>query len=366
MRFSHPWIASPDLATVNGATNRHTQPAPPQGRLPDTTRRVEPDIFNDTPPALERTEHCASEPETDHPTVQRHPSWRLPGLLTFLIVSMLTASSVQLTSQMWQWHPILGAIFAMLLCGITGTLLTILWREWQQWRQLRKVTSWQNQGDQLLDRESYGHAYPLLRRLLHFYRGRSDLRLGLESFQREVDDDMEDAEQVALFSARVLSQIDGQAYPVVLRHASGSALLATVTPLLWLDALLFIWRSLNMIQEIAALYGLRLSKLNAALLLKDNLGSLLGAGAADLAAHGITQQVTDSLTAVLAARAGQGVANGLYMARIGLESMHACRPLPFLDDEQPSLARIAKALQQEVKNGLTSTAQKFFGGETKK
>ncbi|MBF0184097.1 MAG: DUF697 domain-containing protein [Magnetococcales bacterium] len=366
MRFSHPWIAPPQLAAVNGAASRTVHSTESVQRTEkQASERVEPDIFNDASPAATSRQSALpeEEPMAAAPLARQHSSSGLIGLLTFLFVSMLTWSCTQFVSQLWQWQPVVGFIFSVLLVAVTGTVLTLAVQEWRHWRRLARLVAWRQQGDRLLDQESYGHAYKLLRRILHFYRKRPDLQAASLRFQQEVDDEMEDAEQVALFSSLILTQIDHQAYTVVRRHATTTTLVSATTPILWLDALFFLWRSVSMVQEVAALYGIPLGRFGAFLLLRRHLHLLLGAGAADLAAEGIASSVGDSITAVLAARAGQGVANGLFLARIGLQTMHICRPLPFLDEEQPSLTRIAKALQQEIKNGVTQTAQKWFAGE---
>ncbi|WP_130472150.1 DUF697 domain-containing protein, partial [Candidatus Magnetaquicoccus inordinatus] len=258
MRFTHPWIASPELATVPAPSCRNSQPSTPMGETAGSRgkQRVEPDIFTDAPQKEENAPLRSSSATATAIQPKSHKQ-HLRGwltVLTFMVVSMLTGSSVHFLVQMWQWQPLVGFLFAVLFSAVVGTLLTVVWREWRQWRQLRTVAEWQMRAEQLLDQESYGQAYSLLRRLLHFYRQRSDLRLGLESFQRLVDDDMEDAEQVVLFSEEVLTLIDKQAYQTVVRHASGTAMLSAVSPMLWLDGLLFLWRSLSLLQEIAALY----------------------------------------------------------------------------------------------------------------
>ena len=51
-----------------------------------------------------------------------------------------------------------------------------------------------------------------------------------------------------------------------------------------------------------------------------------------------------TVLSVLSARAGQGVVNGLLAARLGLSAMQLCRPLPFTEEEMPSLTR----LRQEI------------------
>ena len=50
------------------------------------------------------------------------------------------------------------------------------------------------------------------------------------------------------------------------------------------------------------------------------------------------------LLAMLSARAGQGAGNALLHARLGIEAIRQCRPLPFMAEEPPRLANVRKAL----------------------
>ncbi|WP_426416611.1 DUF697 domain-containing protein [Aestuariirhabdus sp. LZHN29] len=49
---------------------------------------------------------------------------------------------------------------------------------------------------------------------------------------------------------------------------------------------------------------------------------------------------------------GQGMAAGVLTGRLGLQAMKLCRPLPFIDDEEPAMANIRRQL-------LTQSGQLF-------
>ena len=52
----------------------------------------------------------------------------------------------------------------------------------------------------------------------------------------------------------------------------------------------------------------------------------------------------DAATLSASARAGQGAGNALLHARLGIEAIRQCRPLPFMAEEPPRLANVRKAL----------------------
>jgi putative membrane protein len=68
------------------------------------------------------------------------------------------------------------------------------------------------------------------------------------------------------------------------------------------------------------------------------------AGVADVVTHAAVEHVGAGLLALLSARAGQGAGNSLLHARLGIEAMRQCRPLPFMAEEPPRLASVRKAL----------------------
>ena len=72
--------------------------------------------------------------------------------------------------------------------------------------------------------------------------------------------------------------------------------------------------------------------------------NVLVAGIGELASDAAVEAVGASLLSVLSAKAGQGMVNGLLAAKLGLSAMQLCRPLPFKEDELPSLKRLRAEL----------------------
>ena len=56
------------------------------------------------------------------------------------------------------------------------------------------------------------------------------------------------------------------------------------------------------------------------------------------------------VAAMLSHKLAEGVITAIRTARLGLATMEACRPLPFGEAEQPTLA----GLRQQVMKGLSS------------
>ena len=101
---------------------------------------------------------------------------------------------------------------------------------------------------------------------------------------------------------------------------------------------------MTMLRAIARLYGVRPAAASSARLLRRGLLNVLAAGVVELVSDSAVEAAGASLLSVLSAKAGQGVLNGLLAAKIGLAPMQLCRPLPFTQDQLPSLRQLRAEL----------------------
>ncbi|MEO5352706.1 MAG: TIGR01620 family protein [Magnetococcus sp. XQGC-1] len=265
-----------------------------------------------------------------------------------LLVSLMVQDALLFLTRQWEIHPLLGGFYSLLILALSGIVLTLSGRELRRFRQLRTLSTLRQEASHLIEQETFGHGQRLVNRIALLYREREEMASCLWRFNQQVNDYLGDRELLALCSSHLLSAVDKQAYQVVVRHASAAAVMTAVSPIAWLDALFFIWRNLWMIREVAEVYGARPGAAGSLLLLRQAARGIMGAGLTDLVANSAAQSMGDSLTAMLVSRTGQGVANGLFIARIGLQTMQVCRPLPFRDEEMPSLLRIRAALQEKI------------------
>ncbi len=107
-----------------------------------------------------------------------------------------------------------------------------------------------------------------------------------------------------------------------------AAISTAISPLAVLDVGIIIWRSVLLTKEIAELYGFKPGWLSTVILLKHGAFNIFFAGAAELATEYTTDLTESSIISKVSISAGQGVANGILLARLGFGVMKACRPLP--------------------------------------
>ncbi|MBF0426208.1 MAG: TIGR01620 family protein [Magnetococcales bacterium] len=277
------------------------------------------------------------------------------GILFLLLMSaflllLLVRQMVLFLSEEWQARPLLGGVLILLAAG--GLVAAMVWigREWYRLARLRALRRLATKGASLVTRqERAGSARTLVRRITPLCQHHPEAAAGLKRLQHLLDDDtLEDAHLLRLFSRQVLAPIDAQAYRVVVSHVSNTTLITALSPLPLVDALVFLWNTLRMVRAVAQCYGVHPGTVGSWILLRDGCQGLLVAGTTDLLANHAGAILGDSLTTMLLARAGQGMANGLFIARVGLQAMRICRPLPFAAGENPGMGRLHKTMAAAI------------------
>ena len=138
----------------------------------------------------------------------------------------------------------------------------------------------------------------------------------------------------------VVRPLDRQAYQAVSRAARDAGLGVTMSPFGLLDAGIVVWRGLRMVREVAAVYGFQPGFFARAGLVRRVLYTAATQGAADFVADALLSHVGARLAGLLSARVGEGVLSGMRMARLGIITMAACRPLPFEEQDKVSIAKL--------------------------
>lgn len=239
---------------------------------------------------------------------------------------------------------LLGWLFGALLAAVVAGAAGIASREITAIRRLDQVAELRHQAKLHLNSRVHGQVDDLVARIEALYQGRPDVETSLERFRTEASDALDDGERLTLFARTVLEPLDRRAYRIVTRAGRDIGALTALSPLGLLDGAIVLARTFAMLREVAHHYGVRPAAAASWSLLKEAVRNVLAAGVADLAADAAVETVGSSLLSVLSARAGQGVLNGVLAARLGLAAMELCRPLPFREDEMPSVKRLRSEL----------------------
>lgn len=279
---------------------------------------------------------------------RRHRLWWSGALLLLLL--LLVHSAIQLW-QTWQDSLLLGAAWSLAVGLLALAALGSLWRELRLLRALERVSGLRARAEHLLAGQGNGRAKAFCEQLAR--QGGLEQSDAYQGWLRQLSDQEQDAEVLALYSRQVLASQDRQARARVLKWSGEAAVMVAASPLAAVDMLLVLWRNLRMIEDIGACYGIRLGALSRWRLIRRLLRHMLYVGASEAALDMGMDLLGLELAGRLSARAGQGVGAGLLTARLGLQTMDFCRPVPWQGDERKQLGGIRRALVDRVAKLMT-------------
>lgn len=193
---------------------------------------------------------------TTTPIVPKHSAWLwLATSLSGLLALMLLVDSYNFIIEQYNNSFILGTVFSLLIVIICGTSLALTGEAIQKIRKLRTVSNLQREGQQIITNNAYGNAKGYLNKIALFYNEDLSFRNRLDRFNISINDSHHDREMCALFSKKVMHDIDQQAYQIVTKASKETALFVMVSQIALLDTILTLWRNVRMIKEIATLYA---------------------------------------------------------------------------------------------------------------
>jgi len=278
----------------------------------------------------------------------------LRGLKYFtvaILLALLVYAGVEIRAtfiQAMQLHWTLAAVFGCLISIVIGAGLYLLWQllgshgDEQQIEELRGLAA------DISLQHNCGAAIGLFEKLDTLYHNKPQ-NIHWQRCKKSMPDYSDDREVLSHIDRLFLCKLDVEAQRRISKHSAQIGIAVAVSPWASIDMLLSFWRNLQMIMDVAQVYGVRPSLRNRLKLLRRVLSHMALSGASELAINELLQDVGgQDLLSVLSARFGQGLGVAIYSAKIGISVMHVCRPISFEKNSTPSLANIAVQLKQHI------------------
>jgi putative membrane protein len=285
------------------------------------------------------------------------PPRLLGGSVLALLVAAMGVDAWRFLETTFAASLTLGLVFTLLFGLLLGAVVWTGVAVRQDLRGLAEVDQLRARAQAILDGgDELDLAAPeLVATLGRHYARHPQLGPLLDTFEDRVDSSLPARWQVEQLSARVFAPLDQVAFDTVKRHSQQAALLAMLTRLPLLDFLIALWRSLALVRQIARTYGGRPGVAGLWRLWRSVLRNVVYAPVGEVAADTLSQVLGGGVAARISGQAAQGLGMGLLIGRLGLETIRACRPLPFTGREatQPSLKVLGEGMLQLVKSGLT-------------
>jgi putative membrane protein len=177
----------------------------------------------------------------------------------------------------------------------------------------------------------------------------------IESFQRQAQAHHTAAQQIAMLARTVIAPLDRRAEGHVRTAVLRAFGITAISPTALSDAAFFLACGVRMVRAIAASYGHRPTAAATVHLLRRLVLEAGKLGAVDIASASLVQHLGGAVTERFASSAAEAMYAAYRMARLGIIVMDLCRPIPFRDDDLPSVtslvANVVRRRTEEGKSG---------------
>lgn len=261
----------------------------------------------------------------------------LAGVAVFF-VGWLAVDAVGWVSAAFERSAALGTLAAMALtAGVAGAGAVIA-RELASLFRLKNVET--------IHRRFAEHRVPAseargaIAEVLAVIPREREVEAAIEAFQRQVQLHHSTAQQLELLSRTVMKPLDRQAEAHVRTAVLRAFGITAISPTAVTDAAFFLACGVRMVRGIAASYGHRPTAATTAHLLRRLVLEAGKLGVVDIASASLVQHLGGAVTERFASSAADALYASYRMARLGIIVMDLCRPLPFQQNEVPSVASL--------------------------
>ena len=162
----------------------------------------------------------------------------------------------------------------------------------------------------------------------------------IEAFQRQAQAHHTATQQIEILARIVIGPLDRRAQAHVRTAVVRAFGITAISPTALSDSLFFLACGVRMVRAIATCYGHRPTATATIHLLRRLVFEAGKLGAVDIASTTLMQHLGGAVTERVATSAADALYAAYRMARLGIVVMELCRPIPFRDDDVPSVASL--------------------------
>jgi putative membrane protein len=248
------------------------------------------------------------------------------GGLAILIVGLMAVESLAYVVALWERAPWLGMIGAGVVALALLLLLWALWREVASLMRIRSAERWQKALDPNATDVRAARAAAL-----GFLASVKD-EAGPLSDARAAVTRTDDLAAIRDAVETVLTRLDAKAAAASRAAAAQSFGMTAVSPAASWDALLFAWRGVRLIRQIADIYGVRPRLVGTFMLMRRVMTSASLVAAADIAGNMVSHAIlTNPWAQKIAGEVAGATVSAQRMHRLGRVAAASCRVLPGKD-----------------------------------
>lgn len=264
--------------------------------------------------------------------------WTALGALVSLGIGLALEAMVR---ELFTLHPWLGWV-ALGLVGAAGlALIAIVARELVGLFRERRIERLREDALAAVAGRDHAAARALAGDLVALYAGRPEAARGRARVEAAGDEILDADDRLILAERELLAALDDAATRAVANASKQVSVVTALSPRAIVDVAFVVFAAARVLRQVSAIYGGRPGLLGFLRLGRAALGHLAVTGGVAVGDSLLQQVLGLGLAARVSAKLGEGVLNGLMMARFGLAAIAVCRPLPFLGRQPPTLGEVA-------------------------
>lgn len=283
------------------------------------------------------------EPKPERPRRSRWGTlfWSAVGGLVSLTVGLSLTKLIDDLFSYASWLGWLGAVLAG-LAALAFAVIAV--REIAGLMRLSRIEHLHDRAALAIAKDDRDAARGLSRDLVKLYAGNPRMARARANVEAAAGDIVDGADLIRVAERELMGPLDAQARQIIADAAKRVSLVTAVSPRALVDMFFVSAETLRVIRRLATLYGGRPGGLGMMRLLRHALGNLAITGGMAAGDSLISQALGHGLASRISAKLGEGVLNGILIARLGLAAMMATRPMPFNVLPRPGVTDVAGGL----------------------
>jgi len=288
----------------------------------------------------------------DDYTIDKHTkSWGKKALILLITISAIIFT--------WQCYVTLMDILAtnLLLGAAFGCLLTVfavlisveVFRFYKGQRQLAKAEQLREQSALFVRERSHGKSDTFITELKSLYEHTLQGELLMTCLNNQPDY-LNDAEVIDYLSEHFVARLDQQAYRLIQNESVNIGVLIALSPLAVLDALVALWRSFKLVNQINKIYGLSLTRVGQWQVFFKIIKMTLLAAGTEAAISTMIEKTSTGMTGLVASSVAQGIGVSIYVSRLGQEAIKQSRPIISNNKAPFGGALLIEGIMQKLRN----------------
>ena len=249
-------------------------------------------------------------------------------MFTLFFITALAVDAVATLQDLLNSGSILDIVYLLALLLLLTALSMVTYKNYKQIMMLKSATRHQRAFTKEKETPSKKIVPMTLELLNTFPKANSAFSARADILRERISSSHDYSAIYKELDEDVLEVIDQEAQRRIKVASAQAALSTAISPLAILDAAIVIWRGVRLTKEIATLYGFKPGWISTIVLLKQGAFTIFFVGAAELATEYVNAASESTVVSKLSMSAGEGISNGILLARIGYGVMAACRPLP--------------------------------------